>query len=359
MKFGSLFSGAGGFDMGFHQAGFDCLWTAEINRDASDVLAKLSSTNLGDVTKINGETLAVPDVVIWGSPCQNLSVANSNREGLAGESSQLFWEGIRILKPLRDRGLRFSIWENVAGALDSNEGRDFHQIVSAFWQLGAHSLAWRVLDGRYFGVAQTRRRVFVVADFGGNSAGEILCDATASRLRFAEGEDDGLDILTGSRAGTLSARNPARSARPDNLHWTIRTQRPANEMIPGYMIVHPSMMCRQPQRGGRRPGEFIQHPSIATNPTRSQSPGSYLHQSLLTHPDKNLRDCRFLATEEFRLRWRTPLESERLMGWPDNWTQIGKSGKEMSDSARYQMTGNGVIATVAEWLAIGVREAVS
>lgn len=307
--------------MGFHRAGFDCLWTAETNTFASDVLAKLGAPNLGDVREIEPDGLAVPDVVIWGSPCQDLSVANTKRQGLGGQKSSLFYEGIRIIESLRLRGIRFSIWENVAGALTANDGRDFHAVVQAFLDIGARDLAWRVLDGRYFGVAQTRRRVFVVADFGGTSAGEILCDAKASRLLSAESEINGVEVLDGGLHGALSARSPSRWCRPDNIitHWGLKTQRRGNEGSPGYMIAH----------GG-------------------------VHATIQTRSDMAVRDHTWLADEGF-LRWRTPLESDRLMGWPDNWTEYGASGKKMSDSARYMMTGNGVIAPLAYWLAVGVR----
>lgn len=299
MTFGSLFSGAGGFDMGFHDAGFDCLWTAEVDRNASDVLAKLGSPNLGDVTKIDGGSIPAPDVVVWGSPCQDISLANTKRRGLEGQHSGLFYEGIRIIKPLVRRGLRYSVWENVASALTSNGGNDFRQILLSFLELGARDIGWRVLDAKYFGVPQTRRRVFVIADFGGESCPSILRYTEAGEVCAQKGKEDGLEVSGASIHGTLTARSPARQARPGQIltHWGIKAMHPRCEMSPGYLI-----------------------------------------------------------NEGRRLRWRTPLESERLMGWPDYWTLTGASGKEMSDAARYKMTGNGVVLPVARFLAENIMQ---
>src|SRR5690606_28443188 len=134
-----------------------CLWTAEIDDRASDVLAKLGAPNLGDVTKIDPESIDVPDVIVWGSPCQDRSKANASRKGLAGEKSKLFYEGIRIIDSLRRRGLRFSVWENVAGCLDNAQTEDFRSVLLSFLDCGAVDLGWRVLDAKYFGVPQTRR----------------------------------------------------------------------------------------------------------------------------------------------------------------------------------------------------------
>lgn len=334
--FASMFSGAGGFDMGFHQAGFQCLWTAELNKDSSDVLAKLCAPNLGDVKAINGETVEVPDVIVWGSPCQSFSTANMNRNGLEGESG-LFYDGINIVRRLARRGLGFSVWENVPGALSSNGGNDFRCILKAFLECGAVEIGWRILDAKHFGVPQPRRRVFVVADFRGRRAGEILRHAEASSLRASKSENDGMDDPDGEVGGTATARNPVRQARPEQLHWGLKSQRPANECSPGYMIG--TMETRAPNRGGGKSSSMI-HETLRTHPTKGD-----------LHSNGSILEC------GMRLRWRTPLESDRLMGWPDDWTRFGASGKEMSDAARYRMTGNGVVLPVALWIAQGVKVA--
>lgn len=341
MTYGSLFSGAGGFDLGFERAGFTGLFGAEIDPAASDVYAKLGVPNLGDVSLIDPRQLPIPDVLIWGSPCQNFSRANTRREGLEGNSSSLFYHGIRILSGLvQRRGNRplLSVWENVPGVFTTNQGNDFRAILSAFLELGTDSLYWRKLDGRYFGVPQSRTRVIVVADFGIGSRGEVLCDASSSRLHTSAREKNGMELPTRSLHGALTARQPSRSARPDYLvdtHWCIKSQHPRMEMSPGYLFFAPA---------------------ITTHPSRSVSKHSFVHSTLLSRlpRDSIMRGNTWIHTSN-RLRWRTPLESERLMGWPDDWTATGASGRPMSDAARYRMTGNGVIAPFAEWIAHGCK----
>lgn len=161
--------------------------------------------HFGDITKINGHDVPLVDVVIGGSPCQDLSVAGK-RAGLAGERSVLFMEQIRIIKEMRDESSRradqhirprFAVWENVYGAFSSNRGEDFRCVLEEFcrvadesvhvprpeggkWEPAGEivgdgwSIAWRTHDAKYWGVPQRRRRISVVADFGGGCASEIL-----------------------------------------------------------------------------------------------------------------------------------------------------------------------------------------
>ena len=163
--------------------------------------------HLGDITKINGAEIEPVDVVTGGSPCQDLSIAGK-RAGLAGARSGLFMEQIRIVKEMRQESERsnkpvrprYMVWENVPGAFSSNRGRDFAAVLEEIIRIvepeapdievpekgwptwggyhdavgGRWSVAWRVHDAQYWGVAQRRRRISVVADFGGDTAGEIL-----------------------------------------------------------------------------------------------------------------------------------------------------------------------------------------
>lgn len=174
---GSLFAGIGGFDLGFERAGFRTTWACEIDQRAQAVLrlrfpdAKLHD----DVCAVGAHNLEPVDVVTFGSPCQDLSVAGK-RAGLAGERSGLFHEAVRVIRELRAAHGKpdFAIWENVPGAFSSNAGRDFAAVIDALVNIGARDVAWRVLDSRFFGVAQRRRRVFLVADFGGERAEQVL-----------------------------------------------------------------------------------------------------------------------------------------------------------------------------------------
>lgn len=158
-SYGSLFSGAGGFDMGFDAAGFTCSWQVEIDPTARDVLARHwpDVPKFEDVRECGKRNLAPVDVVVGGFPCQNLSNAG-NREGLAGEKSGLWWEMHRVIGELRPR---FVVWENVPGLFSSDDGRDLRRVVSSLAELGYFG-AWRTLDSEHAGVPQLRRRVFGV-----------------------------------------------------------------------------------------------------------------------------------------------------------------------------------------------------
>ena len=179
MRFGSLFSGIGGFDIGFERAGMRCAWHSEIDKSASAILRYRwpHVPNLGDVTKIDGAAIPPVDVICGGFPCQDLSVAGKRR-GFGGERSVLAFEFLRIVREMREatngRAPAFIVLENVPGLFSSRGGRDFGALLDALGELGPMDIAWRVLDSRYFGVAQRRRRVFVVVDFGGERCDEIL-----------------------------------------------------------------------------------------------------------------------------------------------------------------------------------------
>lgn len=197
---GSLLSGIGGFDLGFERHNIKTLWACEIDPHARRVL-KHHWPDLdlrGDITELDPATLAPVDIISFGSPCQDLSIAGK-RVGLGGERSGLFYEAIRIV-----RGVRPSIvvWENVPYALSINHGRDFGAILDALAECGALDIGWRVLDARWFGVAQRRRRLYVVADFRGRRAAEILALAESLRGHPAPGRTTREDTAHSLRAST-------------------------------------------------------------------------------------------------------------------------------------------------------------
>jgi DNA (cytosine-5)-methyltransferase 1 len=174
MKVLSLFSGVGGFDYGLENAGMETVFQCEWDKHANSILYKHwpDVPKWDDVSTLTGKHILahapVIDVVAWGSPCQDLSVAGA-RKGLDGERSGLFHEGIRIIKELQEETNgqypRISIWENVVGALNSNRGADFGIILDQMAEAGAVAIEWSVLDAQYFGIPQRRRRVFVIAIF--------------------------------------------------------------------------------------------------------------------------------------------------------------------------------------------------
>jgi DNA (cytosine-5)-methyltransferase 1 len=170
----SLFSGVGGFDMGLEAAGYKTIFQCEWDKNCQKVLNRHwpDVPKWGDVSTLTGEHIlraaGPPDVVAWGSPCQDLSVAGK-RKGLEGEKSGLFHEGIRIIKEIREltnnEYPRISIWENVPGALSSHGGADFGVVLDEMAKAGALVVEWAVLDAQFFGVPQRRRRIFLAALF--------------------------------------------------------------------------------------------------------------------------------------------------------------------------------------------------
>ncbi len=197
---GSFFSGSGGFELAGHLTGVKVLWASEIEPFPIIVTQTRfpSCKHLGDISRLDGTKLEPVDIVTGGSPCQDMSVAGG-RAGLKGSRSVLFMEYIRVVKEMRKKHgkPRYMVWENVPGAFSSNGGRDFQCVLGGIagiaedgisvpepaggkWKpagavLGnGWSLAWRVLDAQYWGVPQRRKRIWLVADFDGSTAGEIL-----------------------------------------------------------------------------------------------------------------------------------------------------------------------------------------
>jgi len=178
----SLFSGVGGFDLGLENAGMKTIYQCEWDKHATRILERHwpQVPRWGDITTLTAQEIlrqgTPPDVVAWGSPCQDLSVAGK-RAGLEGERSGLFHEGIRIINELRketnNEYPKISIWENVAGALSSNRGADFGVILDEMAKAGAMVIEWGLLDAQHFGIPQRRRRVFCIAIF--NSATANIC----------------------------------------------------------------------------------------------------------------------------------------------------------------------------------------
>ncbi|EHI70131.1 DNA (cytosine-5-)-methyltransferase [Streptococcus ictaluri] len=203
LTLGSLFDGSGGFPLAGLQVGIEPLWASEVEPYTILITRKNipSMKHLGDITKLSGYEIEPVDIITFGSPCQDMSIAGK-RDGLNGKSSSLFYEAIRIIKEMRCKTNgqypRFIIWENVLGAFSSNKGEDFRCVLEEIakvtnenlfipkpnkWQPAGSvvgeslSICWRVLDAQYFGVPQRRKRIFLVADFNSNRGGKILFES--------------------------------------------------------------------------------------------------------------------------------------------------------------------------------------
>jgi len=425
MKVLSLFSGVGGFDLGLEAAGMETVFQCEWDKHATNILEKHwpDVPRWGDISTLTGKHILqhapVIDVVAWGSPCQDLSVAGK-RAGLEGSRSGLFHEGVRIIKELRketnNEYPRISIWENVYGALNSNRGADFGVILNEMAEAGALVQEWRVLDAQYFGVPQRRRRVFLISIFDTATATRCpnpllpVCEgvqwhpATSHQTREAvTGETP-----TSSGDGSASVETFTKGRRPQNStddetwvanqpnptlnafdqgdtrtttivafsHTQGLSAQPSEDAWPTLRTEGNGMAVAIPIQDGR---DIEKHqnglgvadegaPSYTIDQTGAQAVAYGLQGNMIGRQDHNgpqgagisqPDDPMFSLTSTDRhavattmaVRRLTPLECERLMGWPDNWTATKADGTPQSDTHRYKQCGNGVASPVAQWIA--------
>ena len=213
LTLGSLFDGSGGFPLGGMLAGITPLWASEIEPFAIRVTTRRlpQMKHYGDVSSLNGAELPPVDIITFGSPCQDMSIAGK-RSGLGGARSGLFYEAVRIIKEMRcatnGKYPQYCVWENVPGVFSSNKGEDFRCVLESLckikdetvsvprherWTAAGNivakdfSIAWRVLDAQYWGVPQRRKRIYLVADFNSECAGKILFESEGVSGYSAEG----------------------------------------------------------------------------------------------------------------------------------------------------------------------------
>ena len=203
LTLGSLFDGSGTFPMMAMLSGIVPVWSSEIEPFPIAVTTKRLPfvKHLGDINKISGAEIEPVDIITFGSPCTDLSVAGK-RQGLNAARSGLFFQAVRIIKEMRcatnGKYPRFAVWENVAGAFSSNGGEDFRCVLEELCKVkdpdtsvpkpakwtkvgeileNGFSVAWRTFDAQYWGVPQRRMRIYLVADFTGASASKILFES--------------------------------------------------------------------------------------------------------------------------------------------------------------------------------------
>ena len=213
LTLGSLFDGSGGFPLGGLLAGITPVWSSEIEPFPVRVTTKRfpHMKHYGDISVLNGAELPPVDIITFGSPCQDMSVAGK-RSGLDGSRSSLFYEAIRIIKEMRGatdgKYPRYIVWENVPGAFSSNKGQDFRAVLEEVCKVkdaevsvpfpgkwenagrimgNGYSVAWRQFDAQFWGVPQRRKRIYLVADFAGGGAGKILFESEGLSGYSAEG----------------------------------------------------------------------------------------------------------------------------------------------------------------------------
>ena len=330
----SLFAGVGGFDLAMQRNGIKTVATVEIDKHARGVLERRfpNAKHFTDVTKVTGDELRAADfipergIITGGFPCQDLSVAGK-RAGLAGERSGLYWEIIRLVDELSPAYL---VLENVPGLLSSNGGRDMGAVIGALSTRG-YGVSWRVLDAQYFGVAQRRRRVFIVGcagDTRGTSA-EILALGEGLSGDTPKGRGKKKDFTSDAQTSTLIFdRGSFGNGITINEEITPTLQARMgtggnNTPMVAYPF-HGAMVGRQEKNGPGGSGF-----GNANGPEYTLTSSSQALHGVVT---------------ESAVRRLTPTECERLQGFPDGWTD------GQSDNHRYKQMGNAVAVPVVEWI---------
>ena len=399
--------------------------------------------HLGDITKISGHDVPTVEVIIGGSPCQDLSVAGK-RAGLDGERSGLFMEQIRLIREMRENDRangrtdefirpRFMVWENVPGAFSSNGGEDFRIVLeetvrvaeptaaiprppkSKWTNAGCimgngWSVAWRVFDAQFWGVPQRRRRIALVADFGGNAAPEILFErkslsgdtesgkekketasacagcsiektgtiseyygisAYASNAMKSDNPHSGIYKANTARTLDLSGGSPACNqggmaivsllndqggssiCGDDNAKVapTIRAEMHGNVPAVVYDARGNGNGCTVPTLTGDHENRITDYTAVCIGNGQADQLGMSEKVGALNC----MHDQQAIMTQAV-VRRLTPLECERLQGFPDGWTDIGdwtdSKGKKhkAADSPRYRALGNGIALPSWFWV---------
>ncbi len=293
---------------------------------------------LSDVRDCGAHNLPTVDLITLGSPCQDLSVAGKRKGLIDGKKSSLFFEAIRVVGELKPT---FAVWENVPGAFSSNSGRDFATVLASFRDIGARDIAWTVLDAQYFGVAQRRRRMFLVADFRGERAAEILFESSRSAWDSPPSREAGQGTARDVTAGALHSGTPGRDASDVGNGHLIAPCLSAHHS-PRYNPENEALIA-DPLMASPYADNESQHRKLiafdyqvgGTQRTRIVRSGEYA-QITRTHVDA--------ITSQYGVRRLTPTECCRLQGFPDDWND------GQSDSARYRQLGNAVAVPCAHWL---------
>jgi DNA (cytosine-5)-methyltransferase 1 len=404
----SLFSGVGGFDLGLENAGMKTIYQCEWDKHATTILERHwpQVPRWGDISTLTAKEIlrhgTPPDVVAWGSPCQDLSVAGK-RAGLEGERSGLFHEGIRIINELRketnNEYPKISIWENVAGALSSNRGADFGVILDEMAKAGAMVIEWGLLDAQHFGIPQRRRRVFCIAIFNSATAnlcpspllpvGESLRGNTAKGKPKRKSASNTLTESFGAGGGIVNAIGASIYHKSTVVNQDVNcghlvteggilgsdivgslntsdAKMISTQYVNENKVVIEPYLSFDTQFGSNANVFEDQSPTLKASQAapsvaysvREDAKAKTFSATELDHanalsalrPSPQSHHAQMFITEPMAVRRLTPLECERLMGWPDDHTRYKADGTEQADTHRYKQCGNGVASPVAEWI---------
>lgn len=435
MKLGSLFDGSGGFPLAATMCGIIPVWASEVEPYPIAVTRSRfpNMKHLGDVSKVNGAEIEPVDIITFGSPCQDLSVAGKRAGIKDGTRSGLFLKAIRIIKEMREStgGMypAFALWENVPGAFSSNNGEDFRTVLQEFVKIkepsavmppvpaggwayadsymgDGWSLAYRTLDAQYWGVPQRRRRIYLVADFGGQRAGEILFKRQGLRGYFTESGTPWKGIAADAERGTeaddrnAGCLNPwdnqSKRIFPPDVCYTLNTvDRPGVGYAMQGFGDYKESECGSGLKARDFKGATDLVVKCAGVDCRNMNEYDELYPTLQAKPNggQSLNFSGVVRTR-YIVRRLTPTECARLQGFPDKWghpdhkddftddeyqfwlgvrnTHAAINGKAErqytkeqmlawynklhTDSAEYRMWGNGIALPTALYVMQGIAE---
>ena len=411
MNYLSLFSGIEAASVAWEAFGWNCAGVAEIDPFACAVLAHRypQVPNLGDITKITKEQLDEIkeerkgiDLVVGGSPCQSFSVAGL-RKGLEDPRGNLMYEYIRVVEAVRPKWL---IWENVPGALSADKGQAFATLLQSLAELG-YFLSWRVLDAQHFGVPQRRRRVFLVGcSDPKTSPFKVLFESESGEGNTVPSGEEGKEDSPSAESGfakhgrgdrhevynvTFNDANGRRKDRPNGRCYIAEyfEHHPNDSRVKGPKDIANAVTKRYGTGGGNVPliREYTpcdlyntsvdESGTVASITTQSNATGS--GPRLIEHEIESklsstlqARDYKGPSADDFsggaqklvlekpssRVRRLTPLECERLQGFPNRWTEIPyrkKTAEKCPTSPRYKALGNSMAVPVMRWIGNRIR----
>ena len=405
-----LFSGIGGFSLGLKKV-FNIKETyySEIDKYAIDVYKHnfKNSTYVGSITDVRGTQLPRINIITFGSPCQDFSLAGK-RKGMDGERSSLILEAIRLIKECKPD---FFIWENVKGTFSSNSGADFTAILKAFVDIGGYRLEWQLLNTKWF-LPQNRERIYLVGCLGKGSGQQIFpITKNSKQINELQGQQANTCTLTtryeaGGNGSYIIKRelNAQKVIKPTQLGQSTQTYAYKNGTIIGkenqdaftIRSSNPNgvmMKIKSATKKGyetAKKGDSINY-AVPTSKTRRGRVGKGVAQTLDTGCNqaivgKKLNDNQQKKLDKLKvdpsisgtlteaigrggssgeylsmlkknqintgsIRRLTPIECERLQGFPDDWTKTGEELGTISDTQRYKMCGNAVTVDVVEAVA--------
>ena len=399
-----LFSGIGGFTLGLKRV-FDIKETyfSEIDKYAIDVYKHnfKNSKYVGSITDVQGTKLPRINIITFGSPCQDFSMAGK-RKGMDGERSSLILEAIRLIKECKPD---FFIWENVKGTFSSNSGSDFTAILKAFVDIGGYRLEWQLLNTKWF-LPQNRERIYLVGCLGEGSGQQIFPIGESHKGNFKERESSSC-ITTSYHKGVnfdnqlIKVKSATKKGyeiaeQGDTINYAVPTSKTRRGRVgkgvaqtldtacnQAVIAAKPTQLGQSKKTYAYKNGTIIGKKNQDAFTIRSANPNGVLLESkirrcnqaviydgynnkvkeenivgtITQHCSRDGLTNGFKVINENKIRRLTPIECERLQGFPDDWTKTGKELGTISDTQRYKMCGNAVTVDVVEAVANKIKNA--